>query len=859
MATLLQQHRLLALAHAPLRERVAVLQQIAEVDQNNLVWQEDLNEFERQRLKELPGELAVAAENRDFSSINAIHHELSSQRWQELPPDNLIAQVEHHREQLFQQVAREEMERVAYSLNEAFSSFDLPRAQQLRARWNEVSETVLLAEDDPIHELVSPTLQWIADEEAKAQQEADFASAIASLEYALDRHAPSRELERAYHKATRFERELPEFLEARYHKRRAAQELQDARKHKLRLAAVVLAGLVVAGAVGAGIYFPLRARRIAAHADQLASLLDGQKQEEASRFLARLEQDSPEIANHPSIQKLSVRLRDMQTAERERAGAFENLARRVSANIQQRQLAAKDVEELPRLAKRSGEKTRALQLQADHARLDRELQEERNAEFVKKLSKLADKVDDFNVEQSDKPDQMRAEIRLLQIELTSLQGNARGVSEEIVGQVKPLLGRLGVVERTLNHREDEIAALNRITSAVGNRSAFVAALTTYAKNHPESNRTTDVRQVIEEESQWKTVDEWNGLVRAWPSGEILSLSAADATKYLDAGKQFLDKHPEFEPAWPFHEWEPCLKKIAARSEGGVRIETELMQLFADPLVAQLWQVNHVNGKRYFGRNKPALHPTKLIGFKFISDFDFSEKNISLREGDVESSKPAPQNAVAANVTALLGQVSDANWDQTFYKILTAIEANNDMDPVLKLRLMQRTLKVSRQGSLVFEKAAVEYGKAVDAPAVNTSANWLDPDNVDGQAQRMLAAKAVKAIPPIKNDARNFVAERQKLPTTLGQAYRWIGWMHRNGAGKWCCSPEAGSLTGGDLYVFVQQEARLVRALPVGKLAKANVSISTPDDKWLLEGRPVYVAVPDTRQKTATTESERVVR
>ena len=52
LTELLKHHRLLALAHAPLRQRVSTLRSLVQADGQNPVWMEDLQSFETERLKE---------------------------------------------------------------------------------------------------------------------------------------------------------------------------------------------------------------------------------------------------------------------------------------------------------------------------------------------------------------------------------------------------------------------------------------------------------------------------------------------------------------------------------------------------------------------------------------------------------------------------------------------------------------------------------------------------------------------------------------------------------------------------------------------------------------------------------------
>src|SRR5262249_41238807 len=65
LETLLDRHRLLALAHSPLNMRIRTMRKLAEVDPLNPIWREDLMIFERQRHKDIQREASEAIASAD--------------------------------------------------------------------------------------------------------------------------------------------------------------------------------------------------------------------------------------------------------------------------------------------------------------------------------------------------------------------------------------------------------------------------------------------------------------------------------------------------------------------------------------------------------------------------------------------------------------------------------------------------------------------------------------------------------------------------------------------------------------------------------------------------------------------------
>ena len=86
LGTLLQQHRLLALARGPLAARIGVLRALADMDAGNPVWQEDLRIFEEERQKQIAAEVKVATHRQDAAALASLDAELSSPDWRNPPP-----------------------------------------------------------------------------------------------------------------------------------------------------------------------------------------------------------------------------------------------------------------------------------------------------------------------------------------------------------------------------------------------------------------------------------------------------------------------------------------------------------------------------------------------------------------------------------------------------------------------------------------------------------------------------------------------------------------------------------------------------------------------------------------------------
>src|SRR6056297_1145651 len=85
LETLLQRHRRLAIARAPLPWRLKVLRRIAELDGFQAFWQEDVESWERARQKEIASEVKTAIARDDLGQIDSLLEELTQSPWRVAP------------------------------------------------------------------------------------------------------------------------------------------------------------------------------------------------------------------------------------------------------------------------------------------------------------------------------------------------------------------------------------------------------------------------------------------------------------------------------------------------------------------------------------------------------------------------------------------------------------------------------------------------------------------------------------------------------------------------------------------------------------------------------------------------------
>jgi hypothetical protein len=168
---LLGRHRLLAIGRANLRQRIAVLSQLATADPSNPQWNRALVECQRRRLDQLAERTTQGHKHDDLQCLQQIAEELRQTRWL-TPVSN--AQLETVQRQITRLRGRQstiEAIALAEHLQDAFASKDKTRLLPLIERWTKIEPYVdRLAMSDDLPSIQS-VIEWY-DQDARQQQEA---------------------------------------------------------------------------------------------------------------------------------------------------------------------------------------------------------------------------------------------------------------------------------------------------------------------------------------------------------------------------------------------------------------------------------------------------------------------------------------------------------------------------------------------------------------------------------------------------------------------------------------------------------------------------------------------------------------
>jgi hypothetical protein len=291
---------------------------------------------------------------------------------------------------------------------------------------------------------------------------------------------------------------------------------------------------------------------------------------------------------------------------------------------------------------------------------------------------------------------------------------------------------------------------------------------------------------------------------------------------------------------------------------------KLRKLFTDFQVKGVWVVKTRDGKTYYtakdyGPEREKATPNDLVQVRYFFSDKEKDTLVPLTARDIVATGKAPQSVLADKVHMLTSDFKDCKaWDDTMVTIaLEVCKADNKIDPILRVKLLNKVVHCACQGSYPLSNALGACRQHLDKEVLDpASALWMEPDNDKLQAVRRHAEKILDGLPPL-GPAMKAAAEQQRALERVVRlsSYELAGWLAQDKKGAWHC--RGGSRPAGDyeLGVVVAGPDRPADkaasgkedALPetpalwktIGTLKAGKAQIDAARAEALVEGRLVF--------------------
>jgi hypothetical protein len=327
--------------------------------------------FEAVRLRQVHDEVVEAVGHHDSQALARLVAEVEQPGWAEPPSPSLL-----------QALRKAVLAAVATRLEEACHAGDAIRGRLARREWDKLAATAALARDDPIAQRAQPALDWLGQEDRRAEEDHQHEAALTALDRTVDYPGflTPGELKRLAHAVTRHGRGMPDALQQRYISRLRAAEAQQSRRFSFKVGAASVVLFLAGTLVYYVCYRQARAWEGEKVATSISDMLELGEIEHAAGVLKDLEAQDPALLAYARMIEVRQWVEVARSQEAERALQFEQALRTAQAAPASAKApqALETARSLARLATEKAalehlEQRRAAELEAEQIRQEKEL------------------------------------------------------------------------------------------------------------------------------------------------------------------------------------------------------------------------------------------------------------------------------------------------------------------------------------------------------------------------------------------------------------------------------------------------------------------------------------------------------
>lgn len=504
----LKQHRRLAIARAPLSWRLKVLRQIARLDPGNPNWGEDVEAWEKVRVKELDREVDDAIQKGNLDVLQKIKEEIEGERWIIKPPEGLGKRLDEKIKMARVAAAHAQLHSLAELLNQAFCEMDSNQGKSLAQQWQQVA--VGLAQIPPNSlQLAEPALAWVEEMDRERMQREEFEELSQRLRDSLNEQAKVTEVMRLHQSLVRMDMGIEPSLERLYQSFLENRRIEGQRRTRLVMAGLVGSLVIVAGLIGFFLWQRSDLNREAEIAGQLERLVKEEKFEEASRFIGQMESNAGEMMRRPSITKLVEEVKQWFTKEEDRIKQFEDYLVRADST-EDAKIDLNAVVQAERLARSESEKGRAFAIRKRHTEWERSVAAKQRVEAESELNSIVSSM--TNLEKKEALDVDEDELARLRKQLSDIALRYPKSGDLVLGEVKLVEKQLADLAQSVRVIRNRMQLGERLLLAVSTASStekLATALQEFNDRVVGVALNPDFDSVLTNVDAWKVADKWN--------------------------------------------------------------------------------------------------------------------------------------------------------------------------------------------------------------------------------------------------------------------------------------------------------------------------------------------------------------
>lgn len=832
---LLKNHRLYALARAPLSARIGVLHSLSLKDDLNPIWDTDLAAFKKVRLQQIGREIERAVESENYQQLQDLKTEMDGPVYTGVIDPKLLAIANTALAARTQRERIEVVKATCEELQSAYSECDVPRGFEVSDRLEELMSEANVDSSSPIYEEIEPALNWVQSQRNAIAEEKRDRSLIAALESALETAQTPQPIEQAYQRALSIGSRLPQALQRRAIERLDSFQLAAKRRMMLIGGSTAAALLVIAGLLGFWIYSSQREAAAVAFEKTLEQLL---AQEKADEVESLIQKQQAHIQSRPVIQASMTKVTSLRTAETNRQSEFEAVLKEFDQDPSP-QATIDLIRKLQGLAKTVGDKLKVNEQEKIAEKKRLALASKKQEELMQQFKAFEKSVEDI-LDRTTNPIELIGQLRSEKLEITKFGNQGVNGSNSVLDMAKQLAKRVDTEVARIEAEMKAEQGISDITSAVGNAKEFEDALSDFATKNPSLPLSTSL-DVPQRMAEFNINSQWIDLALDPVVDSPIQSSSIASKKWLDKYEAVSTGNTKHCLASMVNPVEPLLKKQANVSQA----ISDLTSLSESRLLDKMYIYPHI-GARFYSWDAPSESKRNI---SYISDFSFAEleKEFSGNFKDVIllNVKVAGHSEFGGKLRNLLGKTKEATFTTSCFSVLDELNKipSDRIDPIFKLFLYRRLLEKMIPASEPLSLGFGDFGQDLsDDTLIDWDTNWLSVETKNPELNQN-REKAESILVRLSG-------QWDSLKKQTGDAYKkcskgetstleWVGWVGLQGGKK---AGYVKTIDANRKLIAVAYDGERSTLVNLG--VQQNKVFALPNESQpILVGTPIYALIP----------------
>jgi hypothetical protein len=735
LSVVMKQHRKLAIARAPLAWRLRVLRQIERLDPGNPNWSEDVEAWEKVRLKELDREVDEAILKADLERCEGLKEEVQSEGWHIRPPETLLKRLDERISGFRVSRTLKQLEALAGRLNAAFCEMDAAQGKLLAEDWHITSMGVSQIPRS-IFQMAEPALAWVEEMRKEQLQRENFEALSQQLRESLNDRAKVTDVMRLHQALVRLDLGVDPSLQRLYESFLENRRIEGQRRTRLAMAGILGSVLIAAGLVGFFLWQRADYSREMAVVGQIKGLVDSKKFEEAAKFIEQMNSSTAEMMKRPTIAKLVEEVNQWKVQEEDRRKQFEDYIARADSEVAS-MIDLETIVQAERLARTESEKGRAFALRKRFTEWDDEVKEKQRSDAEKGLADVNGKIK--SMEAMDALEVKESEFDVLDNELSDLASKYPKAGDVVFGDIKLTRKKLEDLEKSVRELKNRTKMGEEVIQEIRS-SLTLQQLSESLKKFNE--RVAGVKlnpefdSVLAEQDAWKAVENWNdwatnfGMFLKGSSGGDESALLASTWKDKIQGIQGLAQtayYPELTADLNMVGTRSSVldEYVAALTDSSWAGVGTVVITKTDGGVAKTRRFTYAAKAKDIEKKSADSKKGKSVGIEVIVEGDGTYGNWS-PEGEF-SYVPEPDTMLVSIKEDIEKRrpAFERNWEREWLGLMARIVKDTNIDVMVKEELILQMLETMQKGSVVLAPLSEQVIGALKSTK-RERADWFEP-------------------------------------------------------------------------------------------------------------------------------------